>query len=326
MQSFTGTQVVEGAGVDTSRIKVFSIGILGAVLGGILGYILNRYTTDLDNAWQTILYVILPATGFLAVFLLQVLFVKSRNLLNIFILLESAAITVPFLPIFSWWLVSAWLAMVVFFWMAVRNGKDALENQVKIKFFQVERFVIPGALTALSLFISITYINFFFEGNVVSKKSFQALLRPAVPVMSVYVPGFSFNMTMGKLAEAIAIAQLGGQAELIPANQLSFATSQIISYLRAEAAPYGFTFRAGDKIIDTLYTYIVNKLEQLPKSIQAVVPIGFAFLLFLIVKGFAILIRWVAAIPAYFLYELALVTGFASLALESRSREIILLR
>jgi hypothetical protein len=320
------TQMAQGLGVDTSRSKVFSIGILGVVLGSILGYMLNRYTTTLDGAWQTVWYVGLPAISFLAVFLLQVFFVKSRNLLHIFLLLDSIAIAAPFFSIVSWWLVFAWVALAVFFWRAVDNGKEALENQIKISFFQVERFVIPGALTALSLFISIAYINFFFEGGVISKKSFQALLRPAVPAMSVYVPGFSWDMTMGKLAEFIAVSQLGGQAELIPVNQLSFATSQVISYLRAEAAPYGLTFRTNDAIIDVLYNYTVQKMNQIPKSLQSLLPIGFALSLFLIVKGFAILIRWVAAIPAYLLYELAMMTGFASLALESRSREIIILK
>jgi hypothetical protein len=326
MQNFTDIQAAGEAGVDTSRIKVFSIGVLGALLAGVLGYLLNRYITNLDNAWQTILYVVVPAIGFLAVFLLQVLFVKSRNLINGFILLESIAITVPFLSIFSWWLIFAWLLLFMFFWKAAQNGKEALENQIKIRFFQVERVVIPGALTALSLFISIAYINFFFEGGMLSKKSFQTLLRPVVPAMAVYVPGFSWDMTMGKLAEFIAVSQLGGQAELIPASQLSFATSQVISYLRAEAAPYGLTFKTSDTLIDVLYNYTAQKMNQIPKSLQSLLPIGFALLLFLIVKGFAILIRWIAAPPAYLLYQLSLATGFARLALESRSREVIVLR
>ncbi len=326
MQSFTDSQVVGGGGVDISRWKVFSVGAVGVALAALLGYMLNQYTTDLDNAWQTIFYAVLPATGFLSMFLLQVLFVKSKSLLNLFILLESSALAMPFLPIFSWWLVFAWSALFVFFWIAVRNGKEALENQVTIKFFQIERFVIPGALTALSLFISLTYIHFFFENSVLSKKSFQTLLRPAVPAMSVYLPGFSFNMTVEELAEAIAIKQLGGQLDLIPASQLSFITSQVVSYLRTQAAPYQITFRSSDQILDVLYNSVSNRLNQIPKSIQSVVPIGFAVFLFLIVKGFALLLRWVAAIPAYLLYQLALLTGFASLALESRSREVIVLK
>jgi len=326
MESLTDTQIGSGGSANSSSIKVFAMGTAGVVLAGLLGYTLNRYTSDLDNAWQTILYTILPATGFLSVFLLQALFVRNRNLLNVFIILQSLAIAAPFLPIFSWWLIGAWAALLIFFWIAVRNGRNALENQVKIHFFQIERFVIPGALTALSLFISLAYINFFFENATLSKQSFQTLLRPAVPAMSVYVPGFSFQMTMGDLAEAIAIKQLGGQAESIPANQLSFATSQVISYLRTQADPYKITFRSSDRLIDVLYSSVNQRLNRIPAGIRTLVPIGFATLLFLIVKGFALLLRWVTAVPAYILYELAFATGFASLTLESRSREVIILK
>ena len=131
---------------------------------------------------------------------------------------------------------------------------------------------------------------------------------------------------MNKLVEALAAKQLGEQFNFLSAQQKSLTVNETLNQLRASALEYGISFKNSDSVLDVIYNYLSEKISSLPEGLKFLVPAGFVFLIFITVKGAALLLRWVISVPAYILYELALTTGFARLTLEAKSREIVVLK
>ncbi len=328
MEQGIGNRVAEDLNIDTSKPKVYSVAALGVILAGVFGYLLNSAILNIQNGLLAFLYAAIAAAAFLAVFILQTFFIKSQKIVTAVILLECLALVVPFYQTISAWLISAWLLTVFLFWVAVNRGRNALDNHLRISFFQVERLVTPMALTAISVFIALVYVGqLSFGGPLISKESFLALAGPSEAVLGNYVPNFSFDMTMSQLAASVAEAQLGPQWAALSQSQKNFAASQALSQLREQLADYGVgSFRNSDTAGDVLYSYFILQIEKIPASLRSLIPFLFILAIVLTVRGIAIFLRWFAAIPAYALFQLALFTGFASLGLESRSREIVILK
>lgn len=303
--------------IDTSLWKIVVIGIFGVILAGICGYFLEMVLNGALNLMPLLIF----ATGFFTIFLLQVFFIKSFYIANIMVLLESVAMTVPFIAKFSLGLLIAWFLLLIFWIVVIRHGRKELDNQIKIKFLRVERSVIPHALSAFALFIAI--VTVWVNGTFLTKERFQILIRPAQPILRTFLSeNFSFNMTVAKFAESVLESKAGINIEALPVAAKDLAINQVLNQFRDQ---YKLSFRDSDTISDAVYDYTMSWLNKIPESIRIALPISAFLLVFLTVKGIAMLLRWVIVFFAYILYEVALAFGLARKSLESRSREIVTL-
>lgn len=314
--------------VDRSLVKIAVIGALGVLASGAFGFFLNLFINGNSGAGGAAGFF---GIGFLAVFLLQTLFLKSEKIINLILLLESLGMSVFFLGRLSLAVLSAWLLLLFFLWIAAGSGKQELDNRLKINFFQVDRRTTYKAITALAVFVSIVYASANgFSQTGISEKGLEAFLKPAEPlIQKLEISNFSFQMTVYQLADAIitqqAAAQFGLEAKAVPASLKNEAINKTLVELKDMASGYGISFKNNDTILKVIQNYLARQLAKLPEQVRAVIPFGFGLLIFLTIKGFGLIIRWLAAIPAYILYQLALVTGFSRLSLESRSKEILIL-
>jgi len=320
-------------GVDLSRPKVIGIGAAGVLAAFALGYFLNLFLQVNGKSgipeWVSLL---LAAVVFLIIFLLQTLFIKSARLLNDILILESLALVAPFILGFSLYVLLAYASALFFFWAGTKRGQREIDNQVKIKFFRIERHTLPHVLTGLSLFMSLVYVNAIGLDKLgVTKKQIQAMLQPAEPLIQRLVAkDFNMNLSVYQFTDLIITQQLaeqlGIQPNLIPATLKNEAISQSLNNLRQSAAGYGIAFKNSDTLSDVVYNYSIKQVERIPSAFRFAIPAGVVLIAFLTVKGVAVLLHWLAALPAYLIYEILLAVGFARLSLESRSREIIILK
>ncbi|OGY67762.1 MAG: hypothetical protein A3H63_00700 [Candidatus Harrisonbacteria bacterium RIFCSPLOWO2_02_FULL_45_10c] len=329
METAFSNSPAEAVGVDTSRNKVIAIGVLGTVLAGAFGYFLSIFFKGVTLPAGISLAV--AAIGFLIMVLLQTFFIKGESVSLLLLLIESTAAVAPLYAHFSFLFLVAWVLLFLGLWFATKRGRRELDNQLKIHFFRIEHLVIPRTLTAISIFISLLYVGLLdFNGAAIPKSSFTAMLDSSTPVVRQFVnSGFSFDMPVSKLADIIVAQQLAkqlGPAVVIPQSTRNEAVRAVLDQLHVLGADYGIIFRNSDSVADVLYGYINNSLAKIPEAFQSLVPVGFALVVFLTVKGVAVLLRWAIALPAYGLYEAAFLFGFSKLALESRTREIVLLK
>ena len=315
---------VENLNLDTSFIKVGILVGIGALFSGFFGWALRSYLGVNDES--TIWLVAGALIGFLIVISLQPFFIKSNAVIGGAVLLDTLAMSLNFLDELSLLLLAAFALTAILLYWATKRGHQFLENQLKINFFRVEGAVVKYSITATAIFISLIYINFLeFENSFIPKANFALLFKPAEPILEKYFGAFSFDMTPVQLTEILVVKQLKDQGMLPAGPVKNGLVSELLTRLHDLAGQYGVTFKNNESILDILYRATLDWFQRIPEALRIIVPIGFAALVFFTVKGLGALVRWPISLVAYSVYSLALISGFARIELEPKSKEIIIL-
>jgi len=253
--------------------KIFLLGAAGAVSAGTAGYLLETVIAGVANLTPLLLTVLI----FFAVLFLQVLFIENRRTVYAVTLIDSFGMITPFLGKLSFSLLAAWLALAGFWLLAARRGREELDNQLKVKFFRIERYVLPYAFNAFALFISILVV--WVNGATLTKERFLQLIQPAQPIIQgLLSQNFTFNMSIAKFAELSLESRLGAGLSALPQKMKTIAVEQALNQLKEK---YGFKFNFNDSFNDVIYNYIVSWLEKIPEPVRLILPISAALLVFL---------------------------------------------
>ncbi|NCN53049.1 hypothetical protein GW950_01125 [Candidatus Wolfebacteria bacterium] len=302
-------------GLDRSKWKILSIGIMGFILALVMGYFLANTLSGESNLSALLISSVL----FFSVFVLQIIFIRGAGIINGFILIDTVAILIPFLLSFSLSLIVAWLTLLVSWLNSSRKGRDEINNQLKVKFSRVEKIVLPSAFTGLAIFIAI--ITVWVNGTSLTKDTFLKIIQPTQPIMQTFLSrNFNFNMTVSKFAEEIISTKTGLNISALPQPARDYAINEALNQLKSD---YGLSFINTGSVSDAIYNYLMTWVDKVPRNVRIAVPIGAALLVFLTVKGITYILRYIVFIFTWILYELALITGFAYKSLESRSHEIV---
>ncbi len=329
---FNKTTVDCVADTDRSVYKIIVLAALGIISSFIFGYFLELFI--LENRQVFFLASFSSFLVFLAIFLLGVFFIKSRTRINQIIFLESLAFLAAFYNHLSVNIAIGALASFLILLWANHSGWLELENMMKIRFWRVGKKVLPKAITALALFIGVAYVSAAgIDGKefFISQAVFEKMIFPAVNIKIVqnFLPGLNLSLPVGELAKNLAINQIeqDSQLKLLPANVKNQLIGQSAKELEKQFSDFlGVPINPKTKTSEALYQAMVNKFMALPENIKAVVPVGVAVLIFLIIAGLTLPIRWVASALSYFMYEICLALGVSDIMLEGRSREIIVLK
>ncbi len=316
----------DAANVDLSRTRLIIMGVLNILAAGWLGYALEAVVANGGLDGGNIFAVIIGNIIFLSLFLLQLMFIKAMKIQAMLALAETMALSLFFLQHWSWLMALAVALLFVFLLSAIRQGMTEMDNQMKIHFFRIEKSLLPKTITALSLFVSILYVDINGVGTAfASKETIRAILKPAEPVVQLVVSSdFSVDMTVAEFAGSIAAKQFGDAFTSLPAAAKILAVSEIANQLRQQAATYGIIFKNSDTVSDVFYSYFFRQFNAIPDQYKRFIPFLVFLLTFFTIRSLGSLLRWIIALPAYVLFQLLLATGFARIGLESRSREIIL--
>lgn len=316
------------ADADTSSGKIWTLAILGVLSSLSLGYFLKSFF-DTDG-FSRLVSMLLIALAFILIFLFQAIFIKSKNIILWIIAAESLTLVSFFIKEGSALLISAWLAALILLYSAANQGRKTLNNQLKIKFTEISKKVIPGAITALAVFASIIYVGSINSGHqIISQSQLKKFLTPAEPIIkNMVVKDFSLNMTVGQIIESLALSKLDPVQKTIisksPAAK-KMLINQALESLKPQAEKIGLELNSSKTIIETLSDFINQKFAQLPTKTKTLVFIGLGFLIFLTIKTTAALIHWLIYFIAYIIYEILIVSGFIRISLQSQSKEIFLL-
>ncbi len=268
---------------------------------------------------------------FLIVSILQAFFIKGMALSNWIVLGESILLMVPLVQHLSFLFILCWFLTFFFLWLANSIGKKELAGLLKISFFKVEQRVTSYALVAVSVFIAMAYLMSLGSGrSFISKDAYRTVLGTTEPVLQrFFQPDFSFSMTIEKLVEDRAVASVAGtslEQEIKSPAVRQQLVNQTLAVFQSRAESVGFTFKPKDTILDATYAFLNQKFKDLSAQNQFLFSAAVVLLIFFTVRSTALIFRFVIALPAYLLFELLLAIGFAEMALESRAREIILLK
>lgn len=328
MLSQANNNITAGLKSDNSALKINAIAAIGIISAFVFSYFLQHFFVS--AATIDFIYALIALTFlFLAIFL-EAIFVNDIGSISTILFLEVVALSLPFLQVFLKFLwIGAPLTFAFLVWGAW-NAQRELASSMKIRIFKTSKSVLAKSFTAIAVFIAVAFMSAtHYEGGLITKNAFLKIIAPTDVIIGYWYP-VSVHDRFSDAAEKLiepqlqknpAYSELSGEARAAALKQsiAVFKASLVKDYLKTD-------FNDGDSIADILF----NQLNYFTSSASAggkkVVTLGFALLLFLVIRSFGILFYLPAAFLSVILYEILLASGFAGIILETRSKSVIVLK
>jgi hypothetical protein len=334
------------AEADTSAWKIALVGVIGAILSFCGSYYANRFleTGDYGFVWLSLLWLCL----FFTTLILAVFFIKSSRALKLIAFawgIVPAAFLFPhFYPNPSWPLIAALVVFAFGLVAGVRRGSAILSNSVRIRFHEVAKNALPKAVTGFLILICVlVYLNYFEWGKFnepLGRTLVTQALVASEPALTVWLPAVSFTDTVQQFFETLAESQLrnadpdvitrslseysGSYADLPPREKQVLVTA-LGDEMRGSLEKFTGTLAPETRMTDAIYQGLKGYVGKLPGMMQMWGGIIVALIVFVVLRGFAFLFNWVVGGVAFLLFKALLVTNFAHIATEMRSREFVVL-
>ncbi len=322
--------IINEAEVDYSSLKITAL--IGLTVLSVAAF---AYFFSHNNLLLSFTFSFLS----LSFFVLQSLLIKDFSKIAFGVLIETAVLVliIGFYRDFSLSvLISASSIFFVFVLIGHYQGMIATANSLKIKFSRIAYAVLPAAGLGLSIFISLMF-GFSIDQNIITSRGvFDYLIKPAVPVFRIYVKDFSLEMKAGDFinqwTKNIFEKQVSANKEL---EMLSPAAQQQIFKRISEDLIKSFEGYLGaplnlDKSLSENFYFAFKRLVELlfDTFLSYYISLAIAALMFLLFRFFVFvfIMNFIVMFLAFIIYEILLITNFAVVSLETRSREIVLLK
>lgn len=305
--------------IDLSKIKITAMAVVGIILSLGFAFFLRQLYQDPSGTTFNIIAVLVFATLFLVVVFLQSLLIKDIGRIGTILFLQVVAMIIPFIFLLSSFvLVGLLITFLLLFWGSV-SGKNELQYSMKVRIFRLSKFVLPKAITGLSIFVAASYISVFQgQGLVVSENTFRRVVLPSESIIKVIVPGLSledsFATAIEKLNPNIQKFSKELKDEFVNLNKENYAKK------------LQYSFESSDPLIDIFYNAYTVNVGKISGNKQVLILFVLGALIFLLVRSVGTPISWFVALVAAAVYEILIALGFAVVVLETRSKEIVLLK
>ncbi|MBI4119656.1 MAG: hypothetical protein HY456_02305, partial [Parcubacteria group bacterium] len=170
------------------------------------------------------------------------------------------------------------------------------------------------------------------QGIPLSQGTVQLFLRTMQPFAQRYVASFSLDLTINDLFREIIISNLSDEElkklNTLPPTLRNAFLERSAAEIRAGIGQYIdiSNIDGNDKIPDAFYKFIVEKFAKSSRPLQTTIFSGAGILLFLMFRTAIWLLTLVASFVSFLIYEIMMVTGFARVSLETRSKEVVLMQ
>lgn len=304
---------------DRSILKILLFIFAVALVAGFAGFLLER---------EQLLYGIIVGVVFLSLFTLQNLFIKGYDKLFLASLVESVAMSLPFYKNFSGYFVIAGLTLVILLFKASFNVRKELEASMKIRFLKISRISMNMAMPGIILFFLGLFI---IRGEFLTREGVSLALEPLSPIAAKYIPKFSFEASTGELLNNIVISSLGeietenlNKIPLLSRNKL---IAESVNGFQDRIKGFVGTEISLEKSVSAnVYDILNTRYNNLTTASKTILIVMIFLSLFSLIITLVPLAHIPIAILTFVMYEIFLVSGFAVVQLEPRSREIIILK
>ncbi len=331
---------------DRSPWKILLLGLLGvaASAAAVSGFMNFSTKPGALYFWTFVIAVII----FWALKLLQIFFVKGFWKLFLITLCEILVPLAVFRMNFNSttlpFLLGAAVLALLFIGAAIRRGRKAVENSVEPQFFSVSKTMLPKLTSGFLIFLSmLLYLNYFVWGNftdTLGKTMLQYTTSSAEPLVHLWIPNVSFNMSIQTFLDTLVREKLdqvsfsaangGGQTQQLGFRDLPPKQQELFFEEAKQQASAVFTAQFGnvnrnETVNAFLYDLIKGYVGNLGATTSGILSIAAIVLFFLTLKGVAVLLYWLIGFLGFMFFKLCLVTGFAVVSVETRTRRFAIL-
>lgn len=318
---------------NRSSLKIAILAIIIIVSAFFFGYAAKLFFIRAD--YFSFILLAVGAIVFLIFFLLNTLLIESFSISALIIFLESAAIAGAFYDRLSWILGVAVLLVFLILLTAYKSGQLEMENLIKLKFLRIAKRVVPKAVLAVALLIGVAYYDISAKEAVapnkdifISQQTFEQILEPFNTLVKKIKPEIDLSLPLSEAIDNLARSQIETDPKfsLLPEamkKQLTKEAAQEFSQQTIKMM--GANVSLSEKLSGALYQMLVNRFNDLSANTKDFIAIGAAAIVFLFIVGLIWPIRWVVSIMGWIIFEVFLALGFASIMMEGKSKEIIIL-
>lgn len=316
--------------VDYSLVKVNIIGFLGVAAAAFLSYSLSLFYGSLSSAHLAVF--VLAATVFLILLFIKTIFLKELSRFGAFLFLEGIGLFSFFIFGSLIFIVSGVIAACLFIFFSYRAGRNEVKYGLKIKPRRIARAVLPKGITALSFFVVLGYLSLNHANvAVISQETFNRIVMPSETIIHYFYPQISLSDTFADAVSKYVTSGLENNATfkaLPPAlktAQTELAVGNFKDMIQKEYLN-NVKFSDDDKLIDVLYKSFTEFLKGVPADKQTWITLALGIVFFLMVQSLGMIFYLVVALLAVFIYEILIASGLGVVALETQSKEIIIMK
>lgn len=334
------------AEIDQSPVKIVLLGVFGVGISLLTTSVFREFLASMLPA-DFLIWIGLTA-AFLIVLALEVMFVKSAGRLTLLMVLNGAV------PLALFWnelfhrphipLLVGGVLFILFLVIGAQRGWRVLAEGTTVRFALAVRSALSKAVTGMLIFLSVvTYVSYFELHQftpAAAKNLFESSLVYTEPIVRLWFPNASLNAPAAEFFKQVATSEIasipmselgaitGGAAtnfSVLPAAMKERVVGEAAAKLRqAFENTYG-AIRENEPMKDVLFRLAERSIGDISASMGPAFSVSVTVLLFFALRGIFSLALWFILFLAFLVYKFLVVTGFAYIAVESRSREFVML-
>lgn len=295
--------------------KAFALIAFATLVGAFAGYLLNE---------GLLLYGAIALVLFLTLFILEILFINEQNLLSVAAVLGAFAFALPFFRLLSIDFVLAFIVFVAFLFHGTYRGHREMANMVKIRFTRVIHVISTSIITAVVIFL--TAVLIISSNFSVKEERIEQMVGFTAPFLEKSVGEFKGETQVRLLLENFTARNLikNKDFQALPGLQKQLAIDDGASELRGRIEEsLGTELSLDDSVTVNIHDIIENKIGSLTPRAQLFLALIVIAIVWISVRSVEFLIYIPLTVLVFLIYELLFALGFASIQLESKSKEII---
>lgn len=307
----------EAIDADQSMVKIFIVVGCGVLLSALTGYLF---------ASGYLLGGLISLLFLSVILVLQNFFVKGFDKLFVAACLESVAGAGFFYADFSGILVITVAALVAILTKSFFDVRRELETSLKVRFWRISRMSLSSSVPALLLFF---LVILSVRGSLFTEENFtNFIFRPVVTAfVTPYFPDIKADGSARDFFNWLAVATAQKQLDGLPSSVRNQAiASAAAQYAAGIERGTGSSIDFNKSLSSNFYSGLTSAYSRLTGNWRIYNILSIVILIYLLFRSIMPILYLPLAFIVFIFYEITLAMGFAMIQLESRSREVIVLK
>lgn len=295
--------------------KLFGLIAFTTLAGVLAGFLLNG---------GLLLYGAIALVIFLTFFILEVLFTNKQNLLSLTVVLGGFAFALPFWKLTSIYFILAFIVFVAFLFHGAYMGRREMENMVKIRFTRVIHVISSSIITAIVIFL--TAVLIMSSNFRVKEERVGQIIDITAPFLGRFVGEFNADTQARAILNTFVERSLikNEDFQALSVSQKKLIIDDGVGKLKERIEEsLGTNIDLVNSVTANVHNIIENKLGFLTPRAQLYLALMVIAVIWISIRSVEFLVYIPLAILVILVSELLFALGFASIQLESRSKEII---
>ena len=302
--------------IDRSVFKIAALSVASVILAGLFAY--QFFHLALDADLSAVLIVIGLGVGWLTFVTLQTFLIKSLNIAGGLVFFEVLAVWLMMPQKFSSLNLLGIIILLILLVIGFIGGRADINNSLKIRFWRTSRRTVPAAMTGLAILITLYLLQSFnLTQFSIPRSAFDFFLKSSEPLLAFFIPNFSLDAKVDDVLKSFV------ESRLPPVTPAPVVNEAVLGLKKSIREATGINISGEERVGDALYDISIARLLSLPSAVKTLALVALGLLIFLFLKGLALVLNWIIIMLAFLIFQMLLAFNFMHVGIESRNKEII---